>query len=121
MNDSSAGDVVWQPFVDALCSAAWTWDAHLGRISGSDGHPVPISSEQAQNVLLALTSLARRMAAATASIVGAIADAELDPASEEEALSEQVESLGRMALFAEAMHHAAETAQAVVTREQKNA
>jgi hypothetical protein len=111
-HESTAGDLVWQPFVDSLCTAASTWDADLGRLAGDDDRQVPISPAQAENVLRALAALAQRMATATASIVRAIADAGL--ASDEDDLPDQVELLGRMALCAEAMHHAAQTARAVV-------
>ncbi|GHH40311.1 hypothetical protein [Lentzea cavernae] len=111
-NHSTAGDAAWQPFVDALCTAASTWDADLARFSGGGDVTAPISSAQAENVMLALAALAQRMARAAASIVRAIADAGLESAEDE--LSEQVESLGRMALCVEAMDHAAEMARAVV-------
>jgi hypothetical protein len=113
-HESAADDAAWQPFVDALCLAASTWDADLGQFSIGDETRVPISSPQAENVMLALAALTRRMAAATALIVRAIADDGLDPASGEDELSAQVELLGRMASCAEAMHQAAEKAQAVV-------
>lgn len=112
-HESAADDVAWQPFVDALCLAASTWDADLGQFSGDETR-VPISSLQAENVMLALAALTRRMATATALIVRAIADEGLDPASSEGELSAQVELLGCMASCAEAMHQAAEKAQAVV-------
>lgn len=104
-------DAAWQPFVDALCVAASTWDAGLGRSPG--GEHAPISSSQAENVMLAIAALAQRMATATASIVRAIADTRLAPVTGADDLSDEVESLGHMALCAEAMHHAAGLARAV--------
>jgi hypothetical protein len=113
-HETAAGDLVWQPFVDALCGAASAWDADLGRLAGGDEQHVPVSQAQAENVMLALAALAHRMAKATASIVRASADAGLANLSGEDDLPDQVESLGRMALCAEAMHNAAEAARAVV-------
>lgn len=123
MNDHESidGDLVWQPFVDALCTAASTWDADLGRLAGGDDRHVPVSPVQAENVLRAVAAVAHRMATATASIVRAIADARLGQTSDEVDLPDQVESLGRMALCAEAMHHAAQTARAVVDRGENDA
>ncbi|MCR3752903.1 hypothetical protein [Lentzea californiensis] len=105
-------DAAWQPFVDALCVAASTWDAGLGRSPGGEQH-APISSSQAENVMLAIAALAQRMATATAAIVRAIADTRLAPVTGADDLSDEVESLGHMALCAEAMQHAAELARAV--------
>jgi hypothetical protein len=112
--EPAAGDVIWQPFVDALCSAASTWDADLGRIAGGEEAHVPVSPEQAENVMLALAALAHRMAAATESIVRSIADTGLTSTSDGDDLSNQVELLGRMALCADAMSRAAGAAQAVI-------
>lgn len=113
---AAENDAAWQPFADALCVAASAWDANLGRSSRGDEQDVPISSAQAENVMLAIAALTQRMATATVSIVRAIADTRLEPASGEVDLSDQVESLGRMALCAEAMHRAAELARAVASR-----
>ncbi|SMD17875.1 hypothetical protein [Lentzea albidocapillata] len=105
-------DEAWQPFVDALCVAASTWDAGLGRSPGGEQR-TPISPGQAENVMLAMAALTRRMATATATIVRAIADTRLAPVTGADDLSDEVESLGHMALCAEAMQRAAELARAV--------
>ncbi|SER25670.1 hypothetical protein [Lentzea albida] len=118
MNDHepAAGDVAWQPFVDALCAAASTWDADLGRFPEED-RPAPISPEQAENVMLALAALAQRMSKATAAVVRAMADEGLEPAAAGDDLTDQLESLARMALCAEAMERAAELARGVVSHD----
>ncbi|MFD4638239.1 hypothetical protein ACFWN2_13050 [Lentzea sp. NPDC058436] len=104
-------DAGWQPFVDALCTAASTWDADLGRLPESNR--TSVSPEQAENVMLALAALAQRMERATAAMVRAMADDGLGG----DDLTDQVESLGRMALCVEAMDHAAQLARAVVSKD----
>ena len=118
MNDHepAASGTAWQPFVDALCATASTWDTGPGRFP-EDDRPAPIGSEQAEDVMLALAALAQRMAKATALVVRAIAEEQLEPASAADDLTDQVESLGRMAVCAEAMEHAAELARAVVSQD----
>ncbi|KOV88268.1 hypothetical protein [Nocardia sp. NRRL S-836] len=104
----------WQPFTAALCTAASTWDTELGWVVVDDEHPVPISPDDAEDVMRAIAALSQRMGAATASIVRATAEARLDPTVDEDELAGHVESLGLMALYAEAMHRAADLARAVV-------
>ncbi len=106
----------WRPFTDALCTAASTWDTDLGRIAVDDESHVPISQDDAEDVMRAIAALSQRMGAATASIVRSTAETRLDPATGEDELAGHVESLGLMALYAEAMHRAADLARAVVER-----
>ncbi|MEU7478178.1 hypothetical protein AB0A63_19495 [Lentzea sp. NPDC042327] len=103
----------WRPFTTALCTAAATWDADLGRLLVGDDTEVPISPADAEDVMRAIAALSQRMGAATASIVRATAQTRLDVADTGE-LAGHVESLGLMALYAEAMHRAADLARAVV-------
>ncbi|MDX8053021.1 hypothetical protein SK571_26895 [Lentzea sp. BCCO 10_0798] len=105
-------DAAWQPFVDALCAASSTWDAGPGRSPDKERQD-PISLGQAENVMLAIAALTQRMGTATVSIVRAIADTRLAPVTGADDLSDEVESLGRMALCADALHRAAELARAV--------
>ncbi|MEV6711565.1 hypothetical protein AB0M48_05900 [Lentzea sp. NPDC051208] len=105
-------DVAWQPFVDALCSASSTWDTGPGRFPDVEQQD-PVSPGQAENVMLAIAALTQRMATATVSIVRALADTKLDSVTDADDLSDEVESLGRMALCADALHRAAELARAV--------
>ncbi|MBY8851132.1 hypothetical protein [Saccharothrix longispora] len=114
--------VDWEPFIESLHEAAGVWDrtlacrADFGVALGDEDPPrvVPITEEQAERLMRAVAFLARRLGAATESVVYATAERRLagddrDPGVEADALS-------LTALHAAAMRHAADLASAASTR-----
>ncbi|MGM1063373.1 hypothetical protein [Saccharothrix sp. Mg75] len=114
--------VDWEPFIESLHEAAGVWDralacrADLGVALGDDDPPrvVPITEEQAERLMRAVAFLARRLSAATESVVYATAERRLasgdrDPGAEADALS-------LTALHSAAMRHAADLASAASER-----
>ncbi|XVV05122.1 hypothetical protein ACQPW3_06905 [Actinosynnema sp. CA-248983] len=120
-------NIDWEPFIESLHEAACRWDTGLASCAEppdlgaaeddlADQAPrvVPITSEEAENLMTAVAFLARRLSVAAECVVYTTAEERLD--GEDADPEEQADVLSLTALHAQAMRHAADLASEVYHR-----
>ncbi|NUT95213.1 MAG: hypothetical protein HOY78_24630 [Saccharothrix sp.] len=121
-------NIDWEPFIESLHEAACRWDTGLAHRAEppdlgaaedelADQAPprvVPITAEEAENLMTAVAFLARRLSVAAECVVYTTAEQRLD--GEDADREEQADVLSLTALHAQAMRHAADLASEVYHR-----